>query len=308
MQAGGAYGIGHVIDPARRLLNHMQAAQPKHTPMIHTGKHPACVKLPDPGPRSERPRCCGRASKCMAGMLPVLVAFSVASWAVEPPAATPDIGIGGDEKETRTHLLFEGIPKDTKIVSVSTHLIVEQAAPKGLNFFAIQVNFPNKTWAHGGPQVNTGKEKANWGGLVNRGGGSKDYKEVNWKEDLLLIEHGIEKPNTVSWNWARNVEYILTVERGKQVHLPAGTNAHYKVKVPERTMWEWRLTIKPVKSGHGTFTSLLYNSADHISSFYLWNEAGYGSHGYEQHTKWSLPTYRTEGSTEDQVPSGWKRF
>lgn len=224
------------------------------------------------------------------------------------PDPVPDIAIGGGEQDPHTHLRFEGITKEARIVSVSTHLIVDRAATNGLNFFAVQVNFPNNTWAHGGPQVNSGAEKANWGGLVNRGGGSKDYEEVNWQKDLLLIEYGIGKPNTVPWTWDRNCEYILTVERGNQVHLPAGTNEQFKVVVPERTMWEWKFTIKPVNPGHETFTSLLYDSADHISSFYLWNESGYGSMSEEQHTKWSLPTYRTEGSTEGKVPTGWKRF
>ena len=237
-----------------------------------------------------------------------LAALSVTVYATASPSTVPDIGIGGDEADSHTHVRFEGIPKDAKIVRVSTHVIVDRAGPVGLNFFAVQVNFPNKTWAHGGPQINSGAEKANWGGLVNRGGGSKDYKETNWKEDLSLIEYGVEKPNTVPWKWERNTEYIITVERGKQVHLPAGTNEHFKVMVPERTMWEWRLTIKPVESGHETFTSLLYDSADHISSFYVWNESGYGSTGKQQHARWALPSYRIEDSAEDKVPAGWKRF
>jgi hypothetical protein len=238
----------------------------------------------------------------------VLMVLTASCFAAASSPAIPDIGIGGDETNSHTHLRFEGIPKDAKIMSVSTHLIVDQAAPVGLNFFAVQVNFPNKTWAHGGPQVNSGEEKANWGGLVNRGGGSKDYKEVNWKEDLLLIECGVEKPNTVPWKWDRNSEYIITVERGKQIHLPAGTNDHFQVMVPERTMWEWKFTIKPVDKRHETFTSLLYDSADHIGSFYVWNEAGYGSTSKQQHTKWSLPIYHTEDNAEDKVPTGWKRF
>ena len=238
----------------------------------------------------------------------VLIALVVSYHAAASSTNIPDIDIGGDESDSHTHLAFKVIPKDAKIVSVSTHLIVEQAAPTGLNFFAVQVNFPNKTWAHGGPQLIGGVEKANWGGLVNRGGGSKDYKEVNWQEDLLLIEYGIEKPNTVPWKWDRNCEYIITAERGKQIHLPAGMNKHFKVVVPERTMWEWKLTIKPADSGHETFTSLLYDSADHISSFYVWNEAGYGSTSKQQHTKWSLPTYRTEDDVVDKIPAGWKRF
>jgi len=136
----------------------------------------SCSTLPDPSPRSDRPQFCRRESKFPANILSILVSFSVSYWAVASSAAAPDIGIGGDEADSHTHLSFQGIPKDAAIVSVSTHLIVDKAATEGLNFFAVQVNFPNKTWAHGGPQVNSGAEKANWGGLVNRGGGSKDYK------------------------------------------------------------------------------------------------------------------------------------
>jgi hypothetical protein len=238
----------------------------------------------------------------------VLVSFSVSYGTMAASTNTLNIGIGGDEADPLTHVQFHGIPRDAKIVRVSTHLIVEKAAPKGLNFFAVQVNFPNKTWAHGGPQVNSGNELANWGGLVNRGGGSADYREVNWQEDLKLIECGLGKPNTVPWKWDRNCEYVLTIERGKLLHLPAGTNEQYKVAIPERAMWEWKLTIRPVQSGHDTFTSMIYDSADHISYFLIWNEAGYGSTSKEQHSRWSLPTYRIEGSPEDKIPTGWGRF
>lgn len=241
-------------------------------------------------------------------MIPVCILLSLGAGLAAAAPAVPGIGIGGGEKETQTHLRFEGIPEDAKIVRLSTQLVVDRAAPKGLNFFAVQVNFPNQTWAHGGPQMIGGVEKANWGGLVNRGGGIKDYKEVNWEKDLTLIEHGIGKANTVAWEWKRNFEYIITIERGKQVRLPAGENKQHKVMVPARTMWEWKLSIEPVEKGPGTFTSLLYNSADHISSFFLWNEAGYGSVNADLHATWSLPVYRTEGSNEDRVPTGWKRF
>ena len=204
------------------------------------------------------------------------------------------------------------IKKNVKIVKVSTHLIVDKASPNGLNFFAIQVNFPNKTWAHGGPQINKKGDKlvqyANWGGLVSRGGGAKDYKEVDQKNDLFLIECGIGKPNTVPWEWKLNCEYILTVERGKQVHLPAGES--HNVHVAERTMWEWQFTITPLKQDKSqpAFTSLLYNSADCIKSFYVWNEAGFGSIGEEQHACWSPPTYRTDGNTKEEATQKWTRF
>lgn len=247
----------------------------------------------------------------MKTLRPILAALSLAALSGCSTATTPpaDIGIGGGETAPQTHLAFTGIPKDAKIVKVSARLIVDKVAPKGLNFFAIQVNFPNRTWAHGGPQfVSGGVEQVNWGGLVNRGGGSKDYKEVDWTKDLLLIECGVGKPNTVPWKWNRNTEYILTVERGAQVTLPAGYNKEHKVTAPERTMWEWKFTMEPADGSHETFTSLLYDSAGHIGSFYLWNESGYGSTADQQHARWSLPTYRVEGGSGELAPAGFKRF
>jgi hypothetical protein len=232
-----------------------------------------------------------------------------AAVAENKPVLVTNIGIGGGETDAKTHLAFEGIPKGAKIVQVSTRLIVDKVAPKGLNFFAIQVNYPNKTWAHGGPQfVSGGVEQANWGGLVNRGGGSKDYTEVDWTKDLQLIECGVGKPNTVPCKWNRNTEYVMTVERGARVTLPAGMNKEHKVMAPERTMWEWKFTMSPTDKSHEPFTSLIYDSADHIGSFYLWNESGYGSTNDQQHARWSVPTYRVEGGSEVLVPSGFKRF
>ena len=234
-----------------------------------------------------------------------------AAGAAPQPAQTPTIGIGSGE-EPQTHLSFGNIPKDSKIVQVSTHLIVDKALPKGLNFFAIQVNFPNKTWAHGGPQLvkkgNQGVQQVNWGGLVNRGGGSTDYKEADLKNDLLLIESGVGKPNTVPWKWKLNTEYVLTVERGKQMQLPAGES--HNVHVEARTMWEWKFTFEPVVKdvSHPPFTALIYDSADSIGSFYLWNEAGYGTTKDDQHARWSPPTYRVEDSPEDKAAGEWKRF
>jgi hypothetical protein len=247
-----------------------------------------------------------------ATLVAVACQLAAPTCATPKPPQSPSVGIGEGEG-TQTHLSFDkSIPKGAKIVKVSAHLVVDKASPNGLNFFAIQVNFPNNTWAHGGPQlVKNGTklvQQANWGGLVSRGGGSKDYKEVDLAKDLLLIECGIGKPNTVPWEWELNCEYILTVKRGKRVRLPAGES--HKVHVPNRTMWEWKFMIEPVGKGkgHGTFTSLIYNSADSVKNLYLWNEAGYGSVSTEQHARWSLPIYRTEGGLKDEVAAEWKRF
>jgi hypothetical protein len=247
-----------------------------------------------------------------------LVAVWPLLWAVSVYAAeaTPKdgmVGIGTDEGE-KSHLAFK-VEKGAKIVKVSTHLKVDKVSPNGLNFFAIQVNYPNQTWAHGGPQANKKDNKlvryANWGGLVNRGGGSKDYREADPKNDFALIECGIGKPNTVPWEWKLDTEYILTVERGKQIELPAGKyGPNHDVALGERTMWEWKFTIVPVDKANGgvEFVSMIHDSAEYLSSFYLWNEAGYGSKGSEQHARWSVPNYWTVGDEHPKPALGWSRF
>ena len=223
------------------------------------------------------------------------------------------IGIGKDEG-VKTHLTFK-IEKDAKVVKAVTRLKVDKVSPNGLNFFAIQVNYPNKTWAHGGPQANKRDTKvvryANWGGLVNRGGGSKDYTEADPKNDFALIECGIGKPNTVPFEWRNDQEYILTVERGKLIELPAGRYGPKKdISLGKRTMWEWKFTIIPADKSKGgrEFSSLIYDSADYLTSFYLWNEAGYGSKSDEQHARWTAPTYWTLGDEKPKLPVTWSRF
>lgn len=223
------------------------------------------------------------------------------------------IGIGLGEGE-KTHLSF-GIEKDAKVVKVVTRLKVDKVSPNGLNFFAIQVNYPNKTWAHGGPQANKRDTKlvryANWGGLVNRGGGSKDYVEADPKNDYALIECGIGKSNTVPWEWKLDQEYILTVERGKQLELPAGRYGPKKdISLGKRTMWEWKFTIVPADKSKGgrEFSSLIYDSAECLTSFYLWNESGYGSKSDEQHAHWMAPIYWTLGDEKPKTLVKWTRF
>lgn len=186
-----------------------------------------------------------------------------------------------------------------KVVEVQTHLIVDKVAPTGLNFFALQVTFANNTWAHGGPQFNDGsKWLANWGGLAN------GYNDINWARDLLLIDAGEDKPNTVPWQWDPGREYVLTISRGDQIVLPAGINtAHDNVFLPERTMWVWNFSIVPVDGKGEPFTSRLFASADYISWYIMFNESGYGSTRDQQHTRFSVPVYRVEGSTDYLHPA-----
>jgi hypothetical protein len=85
-------------------------------------------------------------------------------------------------------------------------------------------------------------------------------------------------------------------------------NKEHQVSVPGRTMWEWNFTIRPVDSEPEDFSSLIYNSADSVGDFYVWNEAGYGSTSKQQHAQWSVPSYRLEGDDKEHCPTGWQRF
>jgi hypothetical protein len=249
----------------------------------------------------------------LASLTSLLVAAQILAADSVTASASP-IGIGKDE-DKRTHLNFT-TEKGAHIVKVTTHLTIDQVAPAGLNFFAIQVNFPNKTWAHGGPQMN-GKadhriQYANWGGLVNRGGGSADYTQADPSKDFYLIECGIDKPNTVPFAWKQGREYILTVERGRQLDLPAGSGhgGKHDITLDKRQMWEWKFTIVPADGGKDVerFSSFIYDSADHITWFCVWNESGYGSKSDEQHARWTVPTYWVEGDTKEKTPAKWTRF
>lgn len=220
--------------------------------------------------------------------------------------------IGPGAGDTHSHAAFPGTPHD--LVKVSAHVRVTEAIDKGLNFFAIQVNFPNKTWAHGGLQLVRGKYQMNWGGLVNRGGGSTDYRVENPVSDLQLMQNGPNSERSAPYAWKAGKEYVLTIERGRQVTLPPGEYVFIgngpKVAVAEaRTMWEWRFTLKPADGEGPVQVSTLYDAADRIGSFYIWNECGYGSCGNGQSATWSMPEYARSGAAGGNVRAqALKRF
>lgn len=219
-----------------------------------------------------------------------------------PPAGVfaDSFVIGPEANDAHSHAAFPGVPND--IVRVSTRLRVTKAIGRGLNFFAIQVNFPNKTWAHGGPQLlDGGRVQMNWGGLVNRGGGSADYHKEDPVADLQLMQNGPDRERSAQYRWAVGKEYVLTVERGEQVVLPPGEYIFIGdgPRVPlsrPRTMWEWKFTLAPLDGVGATQVSTLYDAADRISSVYLWNECGYGSCGQGQSAIWSMPVYTRLGT------------
>jgi hypothetical protein len=220
--------------------------------------------------------------------------------------------IGPEAGDPHSHASFPQLPND--IIKVSSHVRIAHAIDQGLNFFAIQVNFPNKTWAHGGPQLVGGKYQMNWGGLVNRGGGSADYREENPAADLQLMQNAADSQRSAPYAWVVDKEYVLTIERGNPVTLPAGNYVFIGsgplVSVPNaRTMWEWKFTLKPA-DGHGPIqVSTLYDAADHIASVFIWNECGYGSCGKGQSATWSLPVYATLSAPHKELQAqALKRF
>jgi hypothetical protein len=220
--------------------------------------------------------------------------------------------IGPEAKDAHSHAAFPGVPHD--IVKVTARVRVTKAIDHGLNFFAVQVNFPNKTWAHGGIQLINGRYLANWGGLVNRGGGSGDYQKKNPAADLQLMQNGSNDERSGSYAWAVGSEYAITIERGAPVMFPPGEyvfigkGPHIFIGNP-RTMWTWNLTIKPVDASGPVKTAKLYNTADRIASFYLWNECNYGCRGNGQSAAWSMPVYTRIGSPGVDVDSNnFRRF
>jgi hypothetical protein len=234
------------------------------------------------------------------------------SWAEPLPwTATTKVGIGESEEDKHSHLSFPGLPKD--LIAVQATVTVDHAPSVGLNFFAIQVNFPNNTWAHGGPQFNDGKKKlANWGGLVQRGGGSADYKLADPAADLYLIESDPKGENTKPFEWAQKQPLKIEIRRGEQVTLPAGDRkAGGKVIHLDkpRTMWEWNLTISPVQGSGRVYRAKIHVAADQFTSFYLWNESGYGSQNKGQHATWSDVSYESLSAPGKMVsPTQYSKF
>lgn len=214
-------------------------------------------------------------------------------------SSPPGFVIGPQAGDPHSHAAFPKTPND--IIKVSSQVRVTTAVGEGLNFFAIQVNFPNKTWAHGGPQLVNGRYQMNWGGLVSRGGGATDYREEDPAADLRLMQNAADSERSPAYPWVTGKEYVLTIERGKQITFPPGAYVFIgsgpQVSVPyARTLWEWKFTLKPASGGGPVQVSTLYDAADRIASFYLWNECGYGSCGKGQSAIWSMPVYTRLGT------------
>lgn len=195
-------------------------------------------------------------------------------------------------------------------------VVVDRVAPTGLNFFALQVDFTNGTWAHGGLQDVDGDagqrvRQVNWGGLVDRGGGNDDYDKEDDRADLDKIQNPPAGQHVGPYAWQTAVEYEIVIERGARVTLPPGDYAlipdHAPVRVDHaRTLWQWQLTVRPTAGGPA-FTAVLHDGAEAFASFTVWNEAGYGSTSAQQHTRWWQPRYATAPGAPLQAPTSWAR-
>jgi hypothetical protein len=231
----------------------------------------------------------------------------------QPSSCMQQLSIGADI-DRRTHVGL-GLPKG--MVRVSVQVRVDKVSPKGINFFALQTNFPGNVWAHGGLQDDTAADhvsrnfQVNWCGLVSRGGGSKDYKEADPAHDLDLIQC----PDNAPYDWHPGVTYQYVVERGRRVTFPPGEygvtpkhNKKYQIDHP-RSMWEWKLTIHPLSAKGPDYQAVLYTQADTINSAMIWHESGYGSTDAELRSTWSHFTYRTAQDPRTDVPAkSWGRF
>src|SRR5205085_5402940 len=110
------------------------------------------------------------------------------------------------------------------VVSASVQVVVDRAATSGLNFFALQVDFDNGTWAHGGLQDVDGPDgpesprvrQVNWGGLVDRGGGNADYDQADARADLEEIQNPPAGQHVGPYAWRDSVEYEYRIERGRR--------------------------------------------------------------------------------------------
>lgn len=228
----------------------------------------------------------------------------------------PTFGIGGGERDPLTHISFVTPASMTK---ASVRVVVDRAAATGLNFFALQVDFTNGTWAHGGLQdvdgddVGTRKRQINWGGLVDRGGGNDDYDKENDRVDVEKIQNPPVGQHVGPYAWKDGVEYELVVERGERVTFPPGDYHlmpdHPAVHVDHaRAMWAWKFTVHPTTEPGPTFTAVLHDAADAFASFTVWNESGYGSASTQQHSSWWAPRYATAADATPSEPTSWARY
>ena len=250
-----------------------------------------------------------------------LMTFAACGAADTPPDTPAPQESGPDEP------IVDGVPEDDEVVVEDLEPINPEAAPHslhhrlalrhneyvgasvevrvddvprhGLRFFALQVNFADVAWAHGGLQADPEDGKANWGGLVS----GIDYDFEGAELEVLSAVQNMPG-RTSPADWEEDTWYRYDVRRGELTELPPG---EYSVLSEDpvmvenaREMWEWSFSITNVGTGEVVWENHLYVAHPVITSATYWTETGYGIECTDKLTvKWRNPFFEREDGTSD---------
>ncbi len=191
---------------------------------------------------------------------------------------------------------------DHDLVEASVELRVDEVPSHGLRFFALQVDFGDVAWAHGGWQMDPKHGKVNWGGLTH----SHNYQFEDHKlETLRRIQNMPGRLAEVSWKSGTWYRYI--VYRGAQETLAPGAYAvldEEPMQVAEsRTMWRWNFEIREIETDTIAWQHHLYVAAPVMTRMLYWTETGSGIQCEDRLTvNWRNPSYKTVRSQVAQSP------
>ena len=196
--------------------------------------------------------------------------------------------------------------KGNRYVGASVDVKIDEVPRHGLRFFALQVNFADVAWAHGGLQKDPDEGQANWGGLVP--GVSYDY-EGHELDTLQNIQNMPGRTREASWR--EDTWYRYEITRGPLEVLPAG---EYSVLTEEptmvpndREMWRWDFTIREIETDVVVWEQSLYVAHAVITSATYWTETGYGMTCDDRITvQWRNP-YFTDEDGEQWLPHSIKK-
>lgn len=167
------------------------------------------------------------------------------------------------------------IDSRTHVTSVSINVAIHSTSSQGLQFFALQANFEDGAWAHGGQQILGPKPyRINWGGLVSTADDKTGYS-LNDPQALAYLQNSL--PQYVSTNFTVGKTYTYSITRGAQVTFLPGyytkIEGHQVYYVNHaRTMWEWNFSVTPTDASSAPVTQTIYASLPYISWAAYWNE------------------------------------
>jgi len=161
------------------------------------------------------------------------------------------------------------------ITAASVEVRIDEVPRHGLRFFALQVDFAEVAWAHGGLQADPSNGKANWGGLAS----GIDYSfEGSEATVLSRIQNAPGRVAAVSWQ--TGTWYRYTVTRGPEEVLPAGSYAVLdetpRPVATARKMWRWDFEIRDIGTNRVVWHKHLHVAHPMITSITYWTETGYG--------------------------------